>query len=87
MTNEATGNALSCVHSLFMDLLTALINFISLDNDNLEAPQPFPDSRARIEFYRVFKREVDEYESDFINKHQDQATTTLIFVSSPICPR
>jgi hypothetical protein len=67
--------------------LTGLTTFVSSGNDTLEVPHPFPNPRAHVEFYRVFKHEADEYDKDFINRHHDQATTTLIFVSSPLCPR
>lgn len=46
---------------------------------------PFPNPSAHIEFYKLFKRESDEYDNDFIKKYDDDANTTLIFVSpSPL---
>ncbi|KAF9784000.1 hypothetical protein BJ322DRAFT_1007600, partial [Thelephora terrestris] len=58
---------------------TRLTASISLDDDALEAPQTFPNPRARVEFYNTFKREADEYDSGFIKRYDDEATTTLIF--------
>ena len=49
-----------------------------------EAPPPFPNPSAHIEFYKKFKREADEYDNDFIKKHDDEANTTLIFVTQPL---
>lgn len=58
-------------------LSTGLTGFISPD----EALPPFPNPSAHIEFYKLFKRESDEYDNDFIKKYDDEANTTLIFVS------
>lgn len=45
---------------------------------------PFPNPNAQIEFYKKFKREADEYDNDFVKKYNDEADTTLIFVSFPL---
>ena len=48
-----------------------------------EGLPPFPNPSAHIEFYKKFKRESDEHDNEFIKKYDDEANTTLIFVSSP----
>ena len=40
-------------------------------------------SGARAEFYNKFKREADEYDKDFLEKHRGDLDTTLIFVGLP----
>ena len=52
-----------------------------------EAPPPFPNPSAHVEFYKKFQREVDEYDNDFIKKYNDEANTALIFVSCSPLPR
>lgn len=70
MAGEATDNASLCLFVIHK-LPTGLMTFISTSDDTLEAPQPYPNPRAYIEFYKMFKREADGYDNDFINKHHD----------------
>ena len=50
-------------------------------------PSLFPNllgttSSARVEFYDKFQREADDYDRDFVKKHEEDLNTTLIFVSA-----
>jgi hypothetical protein len=38
---------------------------------------------AREEFFRLYKRESEEYDKDFIKKYDEDTNTTLIFVRPP----
>ena len=49
-------------------------------------PSLFPNllgtsSNPRVEFYDKFQREADDYDHDFMKKHDEDLNTTLIFVS------
>ena len=86
MANEETANPSPYVHLSRVVSRTGLTTSISLDDDALEAPQPFPNPRARVEFYKTFKHQADEYDGGFVKRYDDQATIALIFVSSPLHP-
>jgi hypothetical protein len=40
---------------------------------------------ARAEFYDKYKREADEYDKDFIKKHDEDLKTTLILWVGNLC--
>ena len=86
MANEEAANTSPYVHLSRIMSRTGLTTSISLDDDALEAPQPFPNPRARLEFYRTFNLEADEYDSGFVKRRDDEATIALIFVSSLLHP-
>ena len=49
-------------------------------------PSLFPNllgtsNNPRVEFYNKFQREADDYDHDFMKKHDEDLNTTLIFVS------
>ena len=48
-------------------------------------PEP-PQEDLRAEFYAHYRKEAEEYDKEFVKKHDDDLNTTLIFVS-PVCYR
>ena len=48
-----------------------------------EAPEP-PQEDVRAEFNTHYQKEAQEYDKEFVKKHDDDLNTTLMFVS-PIC--
>jgi len=43
--------------------------------------QPIKNDDARLDFYTVYKKEVTEYDTDYVKKYDEDLNTTLIFVS------
>ena len=43
-----------------------------------------PQEDVRAEFYAHYRKEAEEYDKEFIKKHDEDLNTTLIFVS-PVC--
>jgi len=41
---------------------------------------------ARTEFYKIYRKEAEEYDKEFMKKYDEDLNTTLIFVSLPRCP-
>ena len=86
MAKDTTGNTPAYVDLSCGDPPVGLTVPISSEDDTPEPPQPFPNPRSHAEFYEIFKREADEYDSGLIKKYSDDMTTTLIFVGFPLCP-
>jgi len=40
----------------------------------------------RTEFYKVYRKEAEEYDKEFMKKYDEDLNTTLIFVSLARCP-
>lgn len=51
--------------------------------NTLKNYHPRLESNPRAEFYNKLKREADEYDGEFLNKHSGDLNITLIFVSLP----
>ena len=45
-----------------------------------EDPEPLQDG-LRAEFYTHYRKEAEEYDKEFVKKHDEDLNTTLIFVS------
>jgi len=41
---------------------------------------------ARTRFYKIYRKEAEEYDKEFMKKYDEDLNTTLIFVSLPRCP-
>jgi len=37
-------------------------------------------------FYKIYRKEAEEYDKEFMKKYDEDLNTTLIFVSLPRCP-
>jgi len=46
--------------------------------------QPIKNDDPRLDFYTMYKRETMEYDTDYMQKHNEDLNTTLIFVRSCI---
>ena len=42
--------------------------------------QPIKNDDPRLDFYTMYKRETTEYDTDYMQKHNEDLNTTLIFV-------
>jgi len=42
--------------------------------------QPIKNDDPRLDFYTIYKRETMEYDTDYMQKHNEDLNTTLIFV-------
>ena len=42
--------------------------------------QPTKNDDPRVDFYTMYKRETVEYDSEYMNKYNEDLNTTLIFV-------
>ena len=40
----------------------------------------------RTRFYKIYRREAEEYDKEFMKKYDEDLNTTLIFVSLARCP-
>ena len=43
--------------------------------------QPIENDDPKLDFYTIYTRETTEYDSEYINKYNEDLNTTLIFVS------
>ena len=43
--------------------------------------QPIKNDDPNLDFYTMYKRETTEYDTEFMQKHNEDLNTTLIFVS------
>ena len=41
---------------------------------------------ARTRFYKIYRKEAEEYDKEFMKKYDEDLNTTLIFVSLARCP-
>jgi len=44
--------------------------------------QPIKNDDPRLDFFTLYKRETMEYDTDYMQKHNEDLNTTLIFVCS-----
>jgi len=44
--------------------------------------QPIKNDDPRLDFFTMYKREAMEYDTDYMQKHNEDLNTTLIFVRS-----
>jgi len=44
--------------------------------------QPIKNDDPRLDFFTMYKRETMEYDADYMQKHNEDLNTTLIFVRS-----
>jgi hypothetical protein len=44
--------------------------------------QPIKNEDPKLDFYTMYKRETVEYDTEYMQKHNEDLNTTLIFVSS-----
>jgi len=42
--------------------------------------QPIKNDDPRLDFFTMYKRETTEYDTDYMEKHNEDLNTTLIFV-------
>ena len=47
--------------------------------------QPAKTDDPRLDFYTVYKREANEYDTDYVKKYDEDLNTTLIFVRHSSC--
>ena len=89
---EVTINQKACVEQFSFYCLHPLLTefFVpSLEDVVLKAlPTLFPHlvgttNNTRVEFYKKFQREADEYDRDFVKKCGGDLDTTLIYVRFP----
>jgi len=45
---------------------------------------PLKNDEARADFYTVYKRESMEYDTNYVKKHDEDLSTTLVFVRLPV---
>ena len=43
--------------------------------------QPIKNDDPNLDFYTMYKRETTEYDTEYMQKHNEDLNTTLIFVS------
>ena len=48
--------------------------------------QPIKNEDPHLDFYTMYKREATEYDTEYINKYNEDLNTTLIFVSFSTLP-
>ena len=50
--------------------------------------QPIKNDDPQLDFYTMYKRETTEYDTEYVQKYNEDLNTTLIFVSScvPLSP-
>ena len=44
--------------------------------------QPIKNDDPQLDFYTMYKRETDEYDTEYMQKYNEDLNTTLIFVGS-----
>jgi len=48
--------------------------------------QPIKNDHPRLDFFTMYKREMMEYDTDYMQKHNEDLNTTLIFVRFCVPP-
>ena len=48
--------------------------------------QPIKNDDPQLDFYTMYKRETMEYDTEYMDKYNEDLNTTLIFVSFPVPP-